>query len=327
MVVNRGQVTLNLRKSTMDQLASMRIFLAVAEANALNGAARQLGLSPSAVSKHVAALENQLGTQLFTRTTRHIALTEVGATYLENCRQILADLDKADAEARSASGTVQGHLRVEAPPGFAHRHVAPHLPAFLKQFPHLTIELKGNDIPNDMIGSGFDLSIRVSPQSDHDHLVYTELAPNSRRLVATPKYLAEKGIPKNPNDLARHQLITQSDFCHFKNDNGKLSTIRVRGNIMADNGDAIIRAVMNDGGIAMLPNYMTADYLRDESLTTVLDQLVMEDHPIHAVTVPSRHSIPKIDAFLAYLRSLYQPVPYWDALDAPPSEAARRANI
>ena len=174
----------------MDQLASMRIFLAVAEANALNGAARQLGLSPSAVSKHIAALENQLGTQLFTRTTRHIALTEVGASYLENCRQILADLDKADAEARSASGAVQGHLRVEAPPGFAHRHVTPHLPAFLKQFPHLTIELKGNDVPNDMIGSGFDLSIRISPQSDHDHLICTELAPNSRRLVATPKYLA-----------------------------------------------------------------------------------------------------------------------------------------
>ena len=304
----------------MDQLASMRIFLAVAEANALNGAARQLGLSPSAVSKHIAALENQLGTQLFTRTTRHIALTEVGASYLEKCRQILADLDKADAEARSASGTVQGHLRVEAPPGFAHRHVAPHLPAFLKQFPHLTIELKGNDIPNDMIGSGFDLSIRISPQGDHDHLVYTELAPNSRRLVATP------------NDLARHQLITQSatsssNFWHFKDDDGKPSTIRVRGNIMADNGDAIIRAVMNDGGIAMLPNYMTADYLRDESLTTVLDQLVMEDHPIHAVTVPSRHSILKIDAFLAYLRSLYQPVPYWDALDASPSEATRRADI
>ena len=114
----------------MDQLASMRIFLAVAEANALNGAARQLGLSPSAVSKHIAALENRLGTQLFTRTTRHIALADVGAAYLEFCRQILADLDKADAEAGSASGAVRGHLRVEAPPGFAHRHVAPHLPAF-----------------------------------------------------------------------------------------------------------------------------------------------------------------------------------------------------
>jgi DNA-binding transcriptional LysR family regulator len=127
-------------------------------------------------------------------------------------------------------------------------------------------------------------------------------------------------------------LITQSttnsnNFWHFKDDDGKPSIIRVRGNIMADKGDAIIRAVMNDGSIAMLPNYMTADYLRDESLTTVLDQLVTEDHPIHAVTVPSRRSIPKIDAFLAYLRSLYQPVSYWDALDASFSDAARRANI
>jgi DNA-binding transcriptional LysR family regulator len=180
----------------MGQLASLRIFLAFAEANALNVAARQLGLSPSAVSKHIVTLENQLGTQLFTCTTRHIALTEVGVAYLENYGQILADLDKADAEARSASGAVQGRLRVEAPPCFAHRHVAPHLPAFLKQSPLLTIELKGIDVPNDMIGSGFDLSVRISPQSDHDHLVYTELAPNSRRLVAAPKYLAKKGLPK-----------------------------------------------------------------------------------------------------------------------------------
>jgi len=316
----------------MDQLASMRIFLAVAEANALNGAARQLGLSPSAVSKHVAALENRLGAQLFTRTTRHIALTEVGSSYLENCRQILADIDKADAEARSAGGTVQGHLRVEAPHGFAHRHVAPFLPAFLKKYPHLSIELKGRDIPDDMIGSGLDLSIRINPHSDHDHLFYTELAPNSRRLVATPRYLAANGVPAKPSDLTTHQLITQtatstSNYWHFKDHKGNPSTIKVRGNIMADNGDAIIRAVLNDGGIAMLPNYMTADYLRSETLTTVLDQLVMEDHPIHAVTIPSRHSIPKVDVFLAYLRNLYQPVPYWDALDAPPTDAARRADI
>ena len=108
MVENRGQTTLTLRKITMDQLASMRIFLAVAEANALNGAARQLGLSPSAVSKHIAALENRLGTQLFTRTTRHIALTEVGASYLENCRQILVDLDKADADAKAQAVPFRG---------------------------------------------------------------------------------------------------------------------------------------------------------------------------------------------------------------------------
>ena len=96
---------------------------------------------------------------------------------------------------------------------------------------------------------------------------------------------------------------------------------------MADSGDAILRAVLNNGGIAMLPNYMTAHYLRGKGLTTVLDQLVMEDHPIHAVTVPNRHSIPKIDVFLVYLRSLYQPKPYWDTLNVPPTEAAQRAAV
>jgi len=205
-------------------------------------------------------------------------------------------------------------------------------PLFLKKYPHLSIELRGRDIPDDMIGSGLDLSIRINPHGDHDHLVYTELAPNSRRLVATPRYLASNGIPAKPSDLTAHQLITQtatsnSNYWHFKDHKGSTSTIKVRGNIMADNGDAIIRAVLNDGGIAMLPNYMTADYLRSETLTTVLDQLVMEDHPIHAVTIPSRHSIPKIDAFLAYLRKLYQPVPYWDALDTLPLDTAYRANI
>ena len=316
----------------MDQLASMRIFLAVADAKALNRAARQLALSPSAISKHIAALENQLGAQLFTRTTRHIALTEVGASYLGKCQRILADLDKADAEVRSATGTVKGNLKVEAPRGFANRHIAPHLPALLRQYPHLSVELKGNDIPTDLMESGFDLSVRYTPHSDHDGLVYTELAANSRRLVATPNYLAINGTPTKPNELSSHQLITRSaannsNFWHFQDDHGTPSTIKVCGNIMADSGDAILRAVLNDGGIAMLPNYMTANKLQAGTLTTVLDQLVMEDHPIYAVTVPSRHTIPKIDVFLAFLCSLYQPKPYWDALGSPPTDAARRAAL
>ena len=316
----------------MDQLASMRIFLAVADANALNGAARQLAVSPSAISKHIAALENQLGAQLFTRTTRHISLTEVGASYLGKCQRILADLDRADAEVRSATGTVKGNLKVEAPRGFANRHIAPHLPALLKKYPRLSVELKGNDIPTDMMESGFDLSVRYTPHSDHDRFVYTELAANSRRLVATPHYLATNGVPTKPSELPSHQLITRSaasnsNFWHFQDDQGNPSIIKVRGNIMADSGDAILRAVLNDGGIAMLPNYMTANNLRARTLLTVLDQLVMEDHPIYAVTIPSRHSIPKIDVFLAFLCSLYQPKPYWDALESPPTDAARRAAL
>ena len=96
---------------------------------------------------------------------------------------------------------------------------------------------------------------------------------------------------------------------------------------MIEGGDAILRAVLNDGGIAMLPSYMTSQHLRSGALVSVLDRLVTEDYPIHAVTVPSRHAILKIDAFLDFLRSLYQPVPYWDALDTPPTAAALRAAL
>ena len=316
----------------MDQIASMRIFMAVADTGALNQAGRQLGLSPSAVSKHIAALESRLGAQLLTRTTRHVALTEVGSSYLENCRQILADLEKADSAARNAAGTVQGLLRVEAPIGSAHRHVAPHLPTFVAEHPHLSVEMAHNDPPFDLVESGFDISIRVSPQTDHDNLVYTELASNSRRLIATPAYLERHGIPKKPADLIQHQLITHNasssvNFWHFKQANGNTKTIRARGNIMIEGGDAILRAVLNDGGIAMLPSYMTSQHLRSGALVSVLDKLVTEDYPIHAVTVPSRHAILKIDAFLDFLRSLYQPVPYWDALDTPQTAAALRAAL
>ena len=316
----------------MDQLASMRIFTTVAEMGALNSAARQLRLSPSAVSKHIAALENRLGVQLLTRTTRQVSLTEVGASYLESCRQILEEIDRADALAQSAAGRVQGLLRVEVPPGFAHRHIAPHLPAFVAKYPHLSVELKGNDGSTDLIDSGFDISIRISPHTDHDSLVYTELAPNSRRLIATPRYLEKYGTPVKPADLMNHSLITHahanaSNYWHFKNPKGGTRSIHARGNIMIDSGDAILRAVLNDGGIAMLPNYMTSRHLRSKALISVLDRLVTEDYPIHAVTVPSRHSILKINVFLDYLRALYQPVPYWDALDAPPTEAALRAAL
>ena len=117
----------------MDQITSIRIFMAVAETGALNSAAQQMEILPSAVSKHIAALENKLGAHLLNRTTRQVALKEFDASYLQSCRLIIAELDKANSEARTASGSVQGVLRVGAPIGFAHRHVAPHLPPFLSK--------------------------------------------------------------------------------------------------------------------------------------------------------------------------------------------------
>jgi DNA-binding transcriptional LysR family regulator len=182
-----------------------------------------------------------------------------------------------------------------------------------------------------MIEAGFDVCIRISPHSDHDKLVYTELAANSRQLIATPDYLATYGAPEKPADLNAHRLITQttrsnSNYWHFRDGSGT-HTIHARGHLLMDSGDAMLRAVLNHGGIAMLPTYMTARHIRSGALVTILDSLVMEDYPIHAVTVPGRHAIPKIEVFLEFLQSLYGDTPYWDALDEPPTAAALRASI
>lgn len=140
----------------MDQLTSMRIFVDAAENQSLVAAARNLNLSPSAVSEHIAALESRLGAQLLVRTTRHVAITEVGAEYLRNCRHILTEPDKAGAHARDAAGAVQGSLRFDAPSGFAQHHIAPHLLLFMKQYPHVTIDLVTTDAPDSLIEAHLD---------------------------------------------------------------------------------------------------------------------------------------------------------------------------
>lgn len=316
----------------MDHLSSMRTFVLVADNNSLAIAARQLDISPSAVSKHIAALENHLGAQLLLRTTRKVALTEVGTTYLERCRDILRDIEQSEDMVRDISGKVQGMLRIEAPPGFAHRHIAPHLPVFMEAHPHLTVELTATDIAHNLIESGLDISIRIMPMADLDGLAYTELAPNHRQLVATRAYLDTHGIPTSPADLAKHQLVThqtesRGNDWHFKNERGVLKTFKARGNLILNNGDITLRAVLNNAGIAMLPTYMTGRHLREGNLVPVLDDLVMEDYPIHAVTSPTHHHQPKIDRFLAFLRDLYGPTPYWSDRSAEMSDAARRASL
>lgn len=316
----------------MDQLASMRIFVTVAEERSLVRSARIHDLSASAVSKHIAALENRLGAQLLARTTRQVALTEIGATYLQKCRQILHDIELSEDFIRGATGSVIGVLRLESPPGFAHRHIAPHLPVFMEQHPHLRIELTTSDVSHNLLQSGLDISIRMMPMQDSHGLTYTELAPNHRQLVATRRYLDANGTPTTPVELAKHKLITlrhesTGNDWHFKDEKGVSKTFKARGDMVLDSGDAILRAVLNDGGISMLPSYVTGRHLREENLVPVLDDQVMEDFPIHAVTAPSPHYQPKIDAFLQFFLELYGPVPYWEQRGAPLSDAAKRASL
>ena len=152
-----------------------------------------------------------------------------------------------------------------------------------------------------MIDVGFDICISINPHSDHDRLVYTELAPNSRQLVVTPEYLAALGALQKPTDLNQHWLITQitnssSNYWHFRDGSG-IQTIHTRGHLMLDNGDAMLRAVLNNGGIAMLPTYITARHISAVAVTSILGSLIRSVIPSTPPAFPVATPFEKLTHF------------------------------
>lgn len=313
----------------MDLLTSMRVFTHIANQQSFRGAADSLNMTPSAISKHLAALETHLGSTLIERTTRRVTVTEVGENYLTRCRHILSEIDEAEMEVSDATDQVRGILKVSAPPAFAHRHIAPHLPDFLKAYPQLSVDLITTDhsiLPTHTI---IDLHIRLSEMTESTELETVMLAPNRRRLVASQTYLNRFGTPETQTDLRKHALVTleyghpHNDW-HFTNESGGIDTFRASGAIRIDSGDALLRTILNDGGIGMLPNYVTGKHIHMGDLVPVMDELVREDEPIHATYRSANHRRQRIELFVSYLASLYGTHPYWESEDGT-SEPAKRA--
>ncbi|NQW10127.1 MAG: LysR family transcriptional regulator [Alphaproteobacteria bacterium] len=314
----------------MDVLTGMAIFTAVVENNSLAGAARHLNLSPSVVSKQLSALEDRLGVRLLNRTTRRVSLTEVGSAYYERCKRILADVDEAEAAVTTAHSSPRGLLKITAPTTFAHRHVAPHLAAFIDRFPEVQVQLLVSDRLVDLVEEGVDLAIRIAQLKDSS-LIARKLAPNHRKLVASPEYLKRWGTPSKPEHVNDHAVVSLlpgnpiNDW-HFVVD-GEETVIRAKGDIVTNNGDAILELALSGAGLAMLAAHVVGEYLQCAKLVSVLDEYVREDVPIYAVYPSNRHLSPKVRAFVDFLIEMYGPRPYWlDATATPtagPSGASR----
>ena len=314
----------------MDQLTSMRVFDAIVTYNSFRTAAEHLSMAPSVVSKHLSSLEDHLGALLIERTTRTLKLTEVGQNYLDKCQKILNEIDEVEAEISSATHQIRGVLRVQCAAGFAHRHIAPHLPKFKRKHRHLTVELLASDRPHDR-NSDVDVSIEIAEPGNVTGLEYRQLAPNRRRLVASPHYLELFSVPQEPAELNRHQLITHStghysNEWHFHNKDGSKFTFRANGQMRFDNGDTMMRAALNDGGLAMLPSYIVSSRLQVGLLVSVMEDLIEEDVPIIAVFNVNSYRKPKIEALLEFLISEFGEVPYWEK-EAADGDAALRASL
>src|SRR3954447_13814248 len=190
----------------MDRIQAMQAFVAVADLQGFAPAARKLALSPSAVTRLVAALEQHLGARLLQRTTRNVALTDVGARYLERARRVLADVTEAESSARAELARPSGRLVVSAPVGFGRRHVSPVVSTYLSRYPEVSCELRlANRIVN-LVEDGVDLAVRIGHLADSS-LVAWQVGQMRRIVVAAPPYLKRRGEPKHPEAVAAHDTI------------------------------------------------------------------------------------------------------------------------
>lgn len=293
------------RDGRVDRLQGMAVFVRVAELSSFSAAARQLGLSTSAVSKHVAALEERLGARLLNRTSRRLALTEVGSAYRDRCARIVREVEAAELAATGDAVEPRGKLKVNAPVSFGFRHLAPLLPEFLARHPGIGLDLTLNDRFVDLLEEGYDVAVRIG-RLDDSTLVARRLATARFACVASPAYLARAGTPATPDALADHNCLSYSYRRRFDEwsfaRGGERRRLRVRGNLAANNGDVLRAAACAGLGIAHLPDFLLAeDDLAAGRLVRVLPGWHAPEIPIHAVFPPQRHAFARLRVFVDFL--------------------------
>jgi DNA-binding transcriptional LysR family regulator len=284
--------------------AEMNAFVRVAERGSFAAAAADLGLTPSALSKLVARIEDRLGVRLLTRTTRKLALTAEGELFVARSREILASIEAAEAEVTAASERPRGHLRISVGTAVAKQILGPALPVFLDNYPDITVELHVSDRQVDLVAEQIDVAIRSGALGDST-LVARKVGEATRVICASPRYLEKHGTPQVPADLLQHNCLTLPGPAWsqwpFHTHEG-INRLAVSGTFTSDNADLLLDVALAGLGIARLADFMVARATRDGALVRLLvDSHVPESFPIHALTVPGRHRAPRIRAFVDFL--------------------------
>ena len=300
----------------MNRLSAIESFVKVAELKSFSEAAVRLNTSKSVVSRHVTALEAQLGLRLFHRTTRSLTLTEAGRGYFERVSQILVDLEAADQSVSHLQVVPRGRLKVSAPMSFGFLHLAPALPDFLAAYPELDVDVIMSDRFVDLVEDGFDVAVRIGALSDSS-LIAKKLAPIRRVICASPQYIAAHGTPKTPKDLRDHQCLCNSGQSsgqewRFNMPDGKRVMVAVTGRMTMNNGDALRVAALNHLGLIDIPTFIVGRDLQAGALISVLEEYLPQTLALHAVYSHARHLSPKVRAFIDFLASRFGPRPYWD---------------
>ena len=300
----------------MDNQSEMAVFVRVVEAGNFSAAAREMNLTPSAVSKLIGRLEERLGARLLNRTTRHVSLTEEGRAFHQRCTPILDAIDEAERAVAELHGEPRGLLKVNVSTAFGRYHIEPLIPGFLARYPDLRLELTLSESIVNLIEEEVDVAVRIGQLPDSS-LIARKLGTARRIVVASPAYLERHGTPQTPDDLKDHNCLSLSKATslnqwEFKGP-GAPRRIDVGGNFEANSGIALHRAAVAGMGLIRAGNFTVAADISTGRLVPVLaDHELPPETNIYAVYPHNRHLSPKVRAFVDMLVDAFLPVPPWE---------------
>ncbi|MCB8837249.1 LysR family transcriptional regulator [Aurantimonas sp. VKM B-3413] len=294
----------------LERLTGLIAFARAGSLGSFTAAARSLSISPSAVSKSVQRLETQLGVPLFTRTTRSLTLTAEGRDLHERAVRLLRDAEEIGQVATAARGEPSGPLRIATSLPIGVHVIAPALPAFRALHPNVTVDLRLSDRIVDIVEEGIDVAVRIGELSD-SRLLSRRLAPHRLSCFASPAYLARRGTPQHPDDLAGHETVVlryqstgQSLRWPFQIA-GRVREITPSSGVTTDASDALVAILAAGGGIGMVAPFLAAPYVARCELVPVLTEFAVERNNITALWPESRRSNPAVRAFLTMLQGLF----------------------
>lgn len=283
----------------------LAIFAKVVELQSFAAAATELALSKATVSKAVTRLEQRLGARLFNRTSRRLALTDTGQKLSAQAARLLADGEAVENEALAQSVSPRGLVRLAVPMTFGIKEVAPVLPEFLSKYPDVTIDLHLSDAKVDLVGDGFDAALRIASLPDSS-LIARRLCGMSRFTVASPAYLKRHGRPTHPMHLAEHKCfgyayLSTPDVWHYTNAKGEQASVRPGGPLRANNGEAVMPALIAGLGIADLPDFIVGDAIASGEVEVILEGWKQAESAVHLVMPSGRPRPARVEVLADFL--------------------------
>jgi DNA-binding transcriptional LysR family regulator len=299
----------------MDKFLEMRTFSAVVEASSFVGAADALDLSKAAVSRHIGDLEGRLGVRLLQRTTRRLSLTEEGEVFYARCKELLSNVEEAEAEITSRRGQAVGLVKINVPVSFGNLHLSNLWGAFALRHSKVSLDVTLTDRSVDLVDEGVDVAIRIA-QLPSSTLISRKLSSTRMVLCASPRYLKQAGRPKHPSDLEAHSVLAYSywasgDDWEFDGPDGRVR-VKTRARLRTNSGDTCRSGALAHQGIVLQPTFLVGADLAEGTLVELMPQYKSIELGIYAVYPTRKHVSPKVRLLIDFLVDWFK-TPRWPA--------------